>query len=54
MRNLKTKVIPILMGATGTTSKTLRKYQNKDEESAKSRNYRKKPQWVLHMYFGKY
>jgi len=26
MRNVKTKVIPVIIGATGTTSKSFRKY----------------------------
>ena len=26
MRNIKTKVIPVIIGATGTISKTVRKY----------------------------
>jgi len=43
MWNVKTKVIPVILGATGT-------YQ----ETMKSRNYRKQPYWALHTYFGKY
>ena len=28
MRNVKTKVIPVIMGATGTVSKSFRKYMS--------------------------
>ena len=55
MWNVKTKVIPVIIGATGTISKTFRKYvSNIPKETMKSRNYRKQPYWALHTYFGKY
>ena len=50
MWNVKTKVIPVIIGATGTISKSFRKYR----ENMKSRNSRKQPHWALHIYCGKY
>ena len=51
MWNVKTKVIPVIIGATGTISKSFRKsYQ----ENMKSRNYRKQSYWALHTYCGSY
>jgi hypothetical protein len=44
MWNVKTRVLPVIIGATGSISKSFRKYQ----ESKKLRNYRKKPYWALH------
>jgi hypothetical protein len=45
MWNVKTRVIPVIIGVTGTISP----YQ----DTMKLRNYRKLPYWVLHTYFGK-
>jgi hypothetical protein len=42
MWNVKTKVIPVIIGATGTISKLFRKYV-KNEETTKLWNYRKQP-----------
>jgi hypothetical protein len=50
MWNVITRVIPVMIGATGTISKLFRKYVSK----MKLRNYRKQPYWALHTYFGKY
>ena len=52
--NLKTKVIPIIIGKTGTISKSFRKYVSNIQETVKLRNCRKQPHWALHTYFGKY
>jgi len=52
MWNVKTKVIPVIIGATGTISKSFRKYVS--NIPGKQRNYRKQPYWALHTYFGKY
>ena len=50
MWNVKTRVIPVIIGATGTISKSFRAtYQ----ESMTLRSYRKQPYWALHTYFGK-
>jgi len=54
MWNVKTKVIPVIIVATWTISKTFRKYVSKLPGSMKSINYRKQPYWALHTYFGKY
>ena len=54
MWNVKTKVIPVIIGATGTISKSFRKYMSIYQEVMKSRNYRKQPYWALHTYFGKF
>ena len=43
MWNVKTKMIPVILGATGTISKSFRKYVSTYQESMKSRNYRKRP-----------
>jgi len=55
MWNVKTKVIPVIIGATGTISKSFRKYQQiaTYQVITKLRNYRKQLYWALHTYFGK-
>jgi hypothetical protein len=52
MWNVKTRVIPVIIGATGTISKSFRKYVT-HQETMKLGNYRKQPYWALHTYFGK-
>jgi len=52
--NVKTKVIPVIIGATGAILKSFRKYMSNIQENMKSRNYRKHPYWALHTYCGKY
>jgi len=54
MWNVKTKVIRVIIGTTGTISKSFRKYVSSIPENMKSRNYRKQPYWALHTCFGKY
>jgi len=54
MWNVKTEVIPVIIGATGTISKLFRKYVSNILKNMKSRNYRKQPYWALHTYCGKY
>jgi len=55
MWNVKTKVIPVIIWATGTISKSFRKYvSNIPGKNMKSRKHRKQPYWALHTYFGKY
>ena len=49
MWKVKTRAI---IGATGTISKSFRKYVTY-QETMKLRNYRKQPYWALHTYFGK-
>jgi hypothetical protein len=53
MWNVKTRVIPIIIGATGTISKSFRKYVSSIPGNHESENYRKQPYWALHTYFGK-
>jgi hypothetical protein len=53
MWNVKTKAIPVIIGATGTISKSFRKYVSNIPGNMKSRNYRKQPYWALHTYCGK-
>ena len=54
MWNVKSKIIPVIIGATGTISKSFRKYVSNIPGKHEVRNYRKKPYWALHTYFGKY
>jgi hypothetical protein len=51
--NVKTRVIPVAIGATGTISKSFIKYVSNIQETMTSGNYRKQPYWALHTYFGK-
>jgi hypothetical protein len=46
-------VIPVIIGATGTISKSFRKYVSSIPGNQKLENYRKQPYWALHTYFGK-
>jgi Sec-independent protein translocase protein TatA len=50
--NVRTKVIPVIIGATGTISKSVKKYVS-NQEITKLRNYRKQPYWALHTYCAK-
>jgi len=54
--NVKIKVIPVMIEATGTISKSLKNTLVTYGESTKSRNYRKQPYWALHTHthFRKY
>jgi hypothetical protein len=51
--NVKARVIPVVIGATGTISKSLRKYVSNITGTMTLRNYRKQPYWALHTYCGK-
>jgi hypothetical protein len=53
MWNIKTKVIPVIIGATGTISKSFRKYVSNIPGNHEVRNNRKQPYWALHTYCGK-
>jgi hypothetical protein len=48
--NVKTKVIPVIIGATGTISKSFRKYVS----NIPGYHEVKELQITLHTYFGKY
>jgi len=52
MWNVKPNVIPVIIGATGTISKSFRKYVSKIP--GKHEVNRKQPYWEQHTYFGKY
>jgi hypothetical protein len=51
MLNVQTNVIPVITGATGTISKSFRKYL-----SILGKNIKElpKPSWALHTHFEKY
>ena len=54
MWNVKTRVIPVIIEATGTISKSFRKYVSDiPGNNDVKKNYRKQPYWALHTYFGK-
>jgi hypothetical protein len=53
MWNVKTKVIPVIIGATGTISKSFKKYVSNIPGNHEVINYRKQPYWALHTYCGK-
>ena len=54
MWNVKTRVMPVIIGATGTISKSFRKYVSDiPGNNDVKKNYRKQPYWALHTYFGK-
>ena len=53
MWNMKTKVIPVIIGMTGTISKSLRQYPSNTPGSTKLRNFRKQLYQALHTYCGK-
>jgi hypothetical protein len=46
-------IIIIIIGATGTISKPLRKYVSNIPGNHEVTNCRKQPYWALHTYFGK-
>jgi len=45
--------VKTLIGATGTISKSFRKYISHIPENHEGRNFRKQPYWALHTHFGK-
>jgi len=46
-------VIPVIIGATGTISKSFRKYVSNIPGNHEVVNYRKQPYWALRTYFGR-
>jgi len=48
--NVITKLVPEITGATGSTSKSFRKYLSNIPANTKSQNYRKQPYWAVHTY----
>jgi len=53
MWNVKTNVIPVIIGASGTISKSFRKHMSNIPGKHEVKNSRKQPHWALHTYFGK-
>jgi hypothetical protein len=53
MWNVKTRVISVLIGATGTIQNNSENTRAAFQETTKLENYRKQPYWALHTYFGK-
>jgi hypothetical protein len=51
--NVKTKVIPVIIGATGTILNSLRRYASNIPGNHEVKNYRKQPYWALQTHFGK-
>ena len=45
MWNVKTKVIPVIIGVTGTISVIQKIREQTYQENMKSRNYKKQPYW---------
>jgi hypothetical protein len=55
MWNVKTRVIPVIIGATGTISKSFRKYVSTIPGNHEVKELPKKLlYWALHTYFGKF
>ena len=54
MWTVKTKVIPVIIGATGTISKTFRKYVSNVPGNHEVKELQKTAILALHTYFGKY
>jgi hypothetical protein len=53
MWNVNIRVIPITTAATGTISKSFRKYVNTIPGNHEFKENRKLPYWALRTYFGK-
>jgi hypothetical protein len=53
MWNVKTRVIPVIIGANGTISKSFRKYVSTIPGNHDVRELQKLPYWALHTYCGK-
>ena len=53
MWNIKPKVIPVIIGATGNTENHSENTSATYRQSTTSRNYTKQPHWALHTYCGK-
>jgi len=53
MWNVKAKVIPIIILATGTISKSLRKHLSNEPGNHEIKELQKWPYWALHTWYGK-
>jgi hypothetical protein len=54
MWNVKTNVIPVTPRATGSISKSFRKYQSSIPRKHEIKELQKLPYWALHTHFRKY
>jgi hypothetical protein len=54
MCNVKTNVIPVIIGEAGTISKSFIKYLSNKLAKQEIKNYRKQPYWAQHTYCGKH
>jgi hypothetical protein len=54
MWNVKTKVMPVIIGATGTISKSFRKYFSSIPKKHEVKELQKNLYWEQHTYFRKY
>jgi hypothetical protein len=52
MWNVKTKVIQVTIGASGTYTRSLRKYLKKYNGKPRNHGSAKQPCWALRTYFG--
>jgi hypothetical protein len=53
MWDVKCRVLPVTIGATGTISQSFRKYVSTIPENDKVKELEKLPYWALHTQFGK-
>jgi hypothetical protein len=53
MWNVKAKVIPVIIRATRTISKSLRQYLSNIPGKHEIKELKKKPYWALLIYYGK-
>jgi hypothetical protein len=51
MWNVKTKGIPVIIGATGTISESFRKYMSNIPGNHEVKELQKQPYWALYTYF---
>ena len=54
MSNVKTNVIPVILGATGAISKSFTKYVSNIPGKHEVKELQKQPFWALHTYCGQY
>jgi hypothetical protein len=47
----KAKVIPVIIGATGNISKSLRQYLSNVQGKQEIKELHKQPKWALHTYY---
>jgi hypothetical protein len=52
MSNVKTRVIPVLIGETGSILKSFRKYRSEVRGKQQIKDLQKQPHWAVHTYFG--